>query len=123
VSRSRSGFTLVEVLIAVTVLSVGIIALAGNAAMATRMIGRGKSDTQAAQLATLKVDSLRARAYATDPRCTALVNGTSTASEHVTLSWTVTVPATGVGRNLTVSSAYKTPRGTHTEVLTTYIEC
>ena len=122
-SRSRSGFTLVEVLIAVTVLSVGIIALAGNAAMATRMIGRGKSDTQAAQLATLKADSLRARAYATDPRCTALVNGTSTASEHVTLSWTVTVPATGVGRNLTVSAAYKTPRGTHTEVLTTYIEC
>jgi len=122
VSRSRSGFTLVEVLIAVTVLSVGIIALAGNAAMATRMIGRGKSDTQAAQLATLKVDSLRARAYATDPRCTALVNGTSTASA-VTLSWTVTVPASGIGRNVSVSASYQTPRGAHTEVLTTYIEC
>lgn len=121
-SRSRSGFTLVEVLIAVTVLSVGIIALAGNAAMATRMIGRGKSDTQAAQLATLKVDSLRARAYATDPRCTALVNGTSTASA-VTLSWTVTVPASGIGRNVSVSASYQTPRGAHTEVLTTYIEC
>jgi hypothetical protein len=90
--------------------------------MTTRMIGRGKSDTQAAQLATLKADSLRARAYATDPRCTALANGTSTASA-VTLSWTVTVPATGVGRNVTVSAAYKTPRGTHTEVLTTFIEC
>jgi len=122
VSRSRSGFTLVEVLIAVTVLSVGIIALAGNAAMATRMIGRGKSDTQATQLATLKVDSLRARAYATDPRCTALVNGTSTASA-VTLSWTVTVPASGIGRNVSVSASYQTPRGAHTEVLTTYIEC
>jgi len=122
VSRSRSGFTLVEVLIAVTVLSVGIIALAGNAAMATRMIGRGKSDTQAAQLATLKGDSLRARAYATDPRCTALVNGTSTASA-VTLSWTVTVPASGIGRNVSVSASYQTPRGAHTEVLTTYIEC
>lgn len=121
-SRSRSGFTLVEVLIAVTVLSVGIIALAGNAAMATRMIGRGKSDTQATQLATLKVDSLRARAYATDPRCTALVNGTSTASA-VTLSWTVTVPASGIGRNVSVSASYQTPRGAHTEVLTTYIEC
>jgi prepilin-type N-terminal cleavage/methylation domain-containing protein len=121
VSRSRSGFTLVEVLVAVTVLSVGIMALAGNAAMVTRMIGRGKSDTQAAQLATLKVDSLRARAYATTPRCTGLVNGASAPTDHVTLSWTVAV--SGVGRNVIVSASYKTPRGTHTEVLTTFIEC
>ena len=121
--RSRSGFTLVEVLIAVTVLSVGIIALAGNAAMASRMIGRGKSDTQAAQLATLKVDSLRARAYATTPRCAALVNGASAPTDHVTLSWTVTVPGSGIGRDVSVSASYQTPRGTHTEVLTTYIEC
>jgi len=123
VSRSRSGFTLVEVLIAVTVLSVGIIALAGNAAMATRMIGRGQSDTRAAQLATLKVASLRARAYATTPRCTALVNGGPVATNHVTLSWTVTVPASGIGRDVGVSASYNTPRGAYTQVLTTYIEC
>ena len=121
-SRSRSGFTLVEVLVAVTMLSVGIMALAGNAAMVTRMIGRGKSDTQAAQLATLKVDSLRARAYATTPRCTGLVNGAS-AVDRVTLSWTVQTPPSGIGRNVSVSASYNTARGTHTEVLTTYIEC
>ena len=48
---------MVEVLIAVTILSVGVIAMAGTSAMVTRMIGRGKIDTRAAQLATLKMDS------------------------------------------------------------------
>lgn len=122
-SRSRSGFTLVEVLVAVTVLSVGIVALAGNAAMVTRMIGRGKIDTRAAQLATLKVDSLRAAAYSTTPRCTVLANGGPEPTSGISLSWTVTVAATGSGRDVSVSASYNTPRGTRTEVLTTYIEC
>lgn len=121
-SRSRSGFTLVEVLIAITVLSVGIVALAGNAGMVTRMIGRGKIDTRAAQLATLKMDSLRVRAYATTPRCAGLVNGAQPATNHVTLSWTVTTPAIG-GRNVVVSASYNTHGGTRTQVLTTYIQC
>ena len=122
-SRSRSGFTLVEVLVAVTVLSVGVVAMAGTAGMVTRMVGRGKIDTRAAQLATLKADSLRIRAYATTPRCAALATGAQPATGGVTLSWTVTVPASGIGRNVSVSAAYKTSRGTHTEALTTYIEC
>ena len=69
------------------------------------------------------MDSLRARAYATTPRCTALVNGGPVATNHVTLSWTVTVPASGIGRNVGVSASYNTPRGAYTQVLTTYIEC
>ena len=120
-SRSRSGFTLVEVLVAVTLLSVGVVAMAGTAGTVTRMVGRGKVDTRAAQLATLKMDSLRARAYGTTPRCTALVNGGPDAIEKVSLSWTVT--NTGTGRAVRVAAAYNTPRGTRTEALNTYIEC
>ena len=85
------------------------------------MIGRGKIDTRAAQLATLQVDSLRLRAYSTTPRCTALANGGPDATDNVTLSWTVA--ASGTGRNVSVSASYATGRGSHTEVLTTYIEC
>ncbi|MBA3344628.1 MAG: prepilin-type N-terminal cleavage/methylation domain-containing protein, partial [Gemmatimonadales bacterium] len=40
--RAPAGFTLVEVLVAVVVLGVGIVALAGASAMATRMIGQGQ---------------------------------------------------------------------------------
>lgn len=122
-SRARTGFTMVEVLIAVTILSVGVIAMAGTSAMVTRMIGRGKIDTRAAQLATLKMDSLRVAAYATTPRCTALANGGPVTTGHVTLSWGVVVTPNLTGRDVTVSALYNTVRGTHAEVLTTHIEC
>jgi prepilin-type N-terminal cleavage/methylation domain-containing protein len=123
VKRARSGFTLIEVLVAVTILAVGVVALAGSSATVTRMIGRGQSDTRAAQLATLQVEALRLVAYSTTPRCTALANGGPTTTDHITLSWTVTVSATGTGRNVSVTASYATGRGTHTEVLTTQIEC
>jgi prepilin-type N-terminal cleavage/methylation domain-containing protein len=121
VRHARSGFTLVEVLVAVTVLSVGVVAMAGSAAMVTRMIGRGKIDTRAAQLATQRVEALRLTAYSTTPRCTALANGGPQLTNHVSLSWTVAV--NGTGRTVTVSASYATTAGTRTEVLTTYIEC
>jgi prepilin-type N-terminal cleavage/methylation domain-containing protein len=123
VKRARSGFTIIEVLVAVTILAVGVVALAGSAATVTRMINRGKIDTRAAQLATQQLEVLRATAYATTPRCTALANGGPQATDHVTLSWTVAVAPGGTGRDVSVSASYGTGRGTRTEVLTTYIEC
>lgn len=120
---ARAGFTLVEVLVAVTVLTVGAVALAGSAATVTRMIGRGKADTRAAQLATRRVEALRLTAYSTTPRCTALANGGPVDTANVSLSWTVAVSPSGTGRDLTVNATYNTAQGTRTEVLTTYIEC
>ena len=120
---ARSGFTLIEVLVAVTILAVGVVALAGSSATVTRMIGRGKIDTRAAQLATQQMEVLRRAAYSTTPRCTALANGGPTTTDHITLSWTVTVSASGTGRDVSITAAYATGRGTHTEVLTTHIEC
>ena len=54
--QARSGFTLIEVLVAVTIMAVGVVALAGSSATVTRMIGRGKIDTRAAQLATQQLE-------------------------------------------------------------------
>jgi prepilin-type N-terminal cleavage/methylation domain-containing protein len=121
VRSSRSGFTLIEVMVAVTMLAVGVVALASAAASTTRMIGRGRIDTRAAQLATLKLDSLRALALTATPRCTGLATGGPDAVTNVSLSWTVTVA--GTGRTVAVSASYATVGGTRTDVLTTYIEC
>jgi prepilin-type N-terminal cleavage/methylation domain-containing protein len=123
VKPARSGFTIIEVLVAVTILAVGVVALAGSSATVTRMIGRGKIDTRAAQLATQQMEVLRLRAYSTTPRCTALANGGPVPTNNVTLSWTVAVTPNVTGRDLNVSASYATPRGTRTEVLTTHIEC
>ncbi|HUQ15658.1 MAG TPA: prepilin-type N-terminal cleavage/methylation domain-containing protein [Gemmatimonadales bacterium] len=119
--HSRSGFTLIEVLVAVTILAVGVVAMAGSSAAVTRMIGRGKIDTRAAQLATRQVEALRLTAYSTTPRCTALANGGPVTTDRVALSWTVA--ATGTGQTVNVSASYRTARGARTQVLTTYIEC
>jgi prepilin-type N-terminal cleavage/methylation domain-containing protein len=123
VKQARSGFTIIEVLVAVTILAVGVVALAGSSGAVTRMIGRGKIDTRAAQLATLQLETLRLSAYSTTPRCTAaaLANGGPTTTDRVTLSWTVAV--SGTGRDVTVTASYATGRRSHTEVLTTHIEC
>jgi prepilin-type N-terminal cleavage/methylation domain-containing protein len=121
VRSSRSGFTLVEVLVAVTVLAVGVVAMAGSAAAVTRMIGRGKIDTRATQLAADQMERLRRAAYFTTPRCTALASGGPRDTTNVTLVWTVTV--NGSGRDVSVRATYATARGSTTDTLTTYIEC
>ena len=43
--RTRRGFTLIEVMLSVVLLTVGVMALVSSSAMTARMIGRGKSST------------------------------------------------------------------------------
>jgi prepilin-type N-terminal cleavage/methylation domain-containing protein len=122
-SRSDSGFTLVEVLVAMMILSVGVMALAGSLAMVTRMIGRGKVETQVAQAASRRVETLRLAAYSTVPRCTAgtFVTGGPVTANGFTESWTV--PPAGKVRSVLVSVTYRTARGPRTASLQTRIEC
>jgi prepilin-type N-terminal cleavage/methylation domain-containing protein len=122
--RGTAGFTLVEVLVAVVVLGIGIIAMAGTSGMVTRMIGRGRMATRAAQSATRKVEELRLLAYSTSPHCTAggFVSGGPVVADGVTRSWVV--QASGNPRPVTVTVSFKTTRGAvHTDVINTLIEC
>jgi type IV pilus assembly protein PilV len=80
--RARRGLTLIEVMIAVIVMAVGIMGLAGTASYVTQQMGGGNMQTIAAGLSTKVADSLSAR------RCSALVGGTQT-SRGVTVTWTV----------------------------------
>jgi prepilin-type N-terminal cleavage/methylation domain-containing protein len=123
VKRSASGFTIVEVLVAIVVLSIGLIALAGSSAIVTRMIGRGKVETRVAQAASRRIEALRLAAYSTSPRCTtgAFANGGPVTTNGLTESWTV--PTTGKVRAVQVNVTYRTVRGTRTASLQTRIEC
>lgn len=121
--RSAAGFTLVEVLVAIVVLAIGVIALAGSSAMVTRMIGRGKVETRVAQAASYRLETLRLAAYSTSPRCTAaaFANGGPVTTNGLTESWTV--PAAGKVRAVQVTVGYRIVRGTRTATLQTRIEC
>jgi prepilin-type N-terminal cleavage/methylation domain-containing protein len=123
VKHSESGFTLVEVLVAIVVMAVGVIALAGSTAMVTRMIGRGKVDTRVAQVASRRLETLRLAAASTTPRCTAagFANGGPVSADGITETWTV--PAAGKVRSIQVNVSYRTVRGPRTASVLTRIEC
>lgn len=122
-NHSRLGFTLTEVLVAVLVLGVGIVALVGTSATVTRMIGLGKVETRAAQAASRRMEALRLAAYATSPRCTApgFATGGPVLSGGMMESWLV--PPFGRIRKIRVTITYLTARGSREAVLETVLAC
>jgi prepilin-type N-terminal cleavage/methylation domain-containing protein len=123
VLRSSRGLTLVEVMIAVVIVGVGISALAGSSALVTRMIGRGRIESRAAQLAASRMEQLRLAAGSTKPRCTsvAFADGGPLSTQSVTERWEL-APA-GAVRHASVIVSYPIPGGTHADTLQTRIDC
>ena len=105
--RNEKGFTIVEVLIAVIMLTIGVLALASSSGGTTRMLSFGQKKTDASAIAQSVLDSLRYRAAATTPKCTALASGSQATSPKLgfTTSWTVTT--SGDLRNIVVNVAYR----------------
>lgn len=54
------GFTIVEVIVAILVLTIGLLGLVTSAALVTRMIGRGQRSAVAAAYAGRRLEMLRA---------------------------------------------------------------
>jgi Tfp pilus assembly protein PilV len=121
--RSSSGFTITEVLLATVLLAIGIVALAGGSGLVTRMIGRGKVETRAAQIASRRMEALRLAASSSVPRCTAreFASGGPVLAGNITESWLV--PASGRLRRVRVTVSYLTVRGLRSAALETGIEC
>jgi prepilin-type N-terminal cleavage/methylation domain-containing protein len=117
-----AGFTLIEVLVALIVLGIGVLALTGSSAVVNRMIGRGKVETHAAALAAGRLEKLRLAA-ALSPRCgsPAFQSGGPLWEDGLRESWSVD-PA-GVVRHVRVSVSYLTIRGSRSAVLETSIAC
>jgi type IV pilus modification protein PilV len=114
--KSEGGFTVVEVLIAVLVLTVGLLGMVTTAALTTRMIAQGQHYTEASAIANERFEILRARP------CSEMSGG----SEHVgrfSVSWTVTADQSGIWRRVDLAVISPTARGTRTDGFTTIIAC
>jgi prepilin-type N-terminal cleavage/methylation domain-containing protein len=122
-SSASAGFTLVEILIAIVVLSVGVLALTGTSATINRMIGRGRVETHAALLASNRIEQLRLAAGSTVPRCAspAFSTGGPTWQDGLRQSWTVA--PSGKLRRVHVTVWYLTLRGVRTAELESSIPC
>lgn len=120
--QSSHGFTLIEVLVATVLLGIGIFALLGTSSSVSRMIGRGKMETRAAQVASRRMEILRLAANAL-PRCTdpQFASGGPSLSAGMTESWQVS--AQGTARQVRVTVTYLTVQGARSAMLETRLAC
>ena len=120
---TRGGFTIVEVLIAIVMLSIGVLALASSSGSITRMMHFGRMKTDATAIAQSVLDSLRYRARATTPKCTSVVAGSQATPPKLgfTTSWTVTT--SGDTRRVAVAVAYRIGPRQKADTLTTSLIC
>jgi prepilin-type N-terminal cleavage/methylation domain-containing protein len=118
----RSGFTITEVMIAVVILALGVLALVSGSAAATRMLSQGQRTTNAAAVAAARLERLRRAANATNPRCTSgnFASGNAT-TNGVTETWTV--PTSGISRVVLEVVTYKKYSGTITDTLASIVSC
>ena len=58
-NKNERGFTIVEIIIAIIVLTVGILGLVTTAALVTRMIARGQRSAEAASFSQRRIERLR----------------------------------------------------------------
>ncbi len=122
-SNGKAGFTIVEVLVAIVVLSIGVIALMGSNALTTRMIGQGRRTTMAMEVASRRLETLRMTASATSPACTggAFASGGPITTDGVSETWIV--PGAGTSRAVSAIVTYAKAGGTYTDTLQTVIWC
>ncbi|MES2124188.1 MAG: prepilin-type N-terminal cleavage/methylation domain-containing protein [Gemmatimonadota bacterium] len=123
--RGNGGFTLVELLVAILILTGGLLAMAGGSMITTRDLQRSRMATFASGLTTAKMDELLSYANATSPACLSTNFASSTSavvSNNVSLTWNV--PASGTLRTVRVFAAYKLSKGVaKTDTLTGRVAC
>lgn len=116
------GFTIVEVLVAIIVLTVGILGLMTTTALVTRMIARGQRSANAAAFAGRRLEILRAtgcKSQAAGRDSLTTQSGTLLATN----GWFFTSKP-NMGWAIVDTATYQTARGKwRTDILETEISC
>lgn len=118
---STRGFTFAEVLVAIVILSIGVLAVAASAGSVYRMLAYGKLSTKAAHVASTRLELLRRQANGTTPRCASLASGTDTVETGIIETWTVS--GTGLGRTVVVVVSTPAGHGPAHDSIFAVLEC
>jgi len=121
--KNNQGFTIIEIIIAIIVLTVGVLGMVTTAALVTRMIARGQRSASASAFASRRLERMRVAACVDAQR----VNGTDTlyrGSSWVSANtWTFT-DAGNLNYRLKIVSEYKTEKNkTRKDSTETTISC
>jgi len=116
---TRGGFTLLETMIAMTILGGGLLAVSGMQLTAIQYGGRGRHQTEAANIAQRQIEALQGvpwAALATTSGWTApvtvnhIVNDGNNRVEHsYALSWRIDDLVTGITRTIDVRVNWNEP--------------
>jgi len=105
--KNQSGFTIIEIIIAIIVLTVGVLGMVTTAALVTRMIARGQRSAEASAFAARRLERERVAA------CNAQNNGSETLSRGSTVVATNVWTYTNLGNQnyrLKIVSTYRTTK-------------
>lgn len=109
VLRDENGFSLIEVMIAVVLLAVGMLAFGGLQIIAIRNTTYSKDYGKANTYAQQKVEELKGTAW------TSVSAGSDTLEERFTRTWTVTETETDIMKSVRVTVSWVDPsHGTKT---------
>ena len=98
--KSAKGFSLVELIVSMLVLSVGVIGLASTMNLTNNLIGRSHRYAEAAALAAEKMEILRTQ------DCDLMTSGSELRGDRQ-VEWWVTATAAGDGRDVTVQVRHR----------------
>ncbi|MDB4881969.1 MAG: hypothetical protein JWL95_735 [Gemmatimonadetes bacterium] len=110
VTRARRGFSIVEVLVALVLVTVGLLGVAGNCALAIRVAGSAARERRAVQRAANRIATLRSRG------CASAIGTWSDAGDTLSERWTVAPARNGVAL-VDAEVRWTTPAGTRSELL------
>ncbi len=116
--RARRGVTLIELLVAMSILSIGLMAIAGVSGSITRSLGESRNETLAATAAMARFEKVAGT------QCSSLTLGsvTEVTSRNVTERYIVTDEGNNT-RRIIDSVSWKTRRGTRVAAFTTLMPC
>lgn len=113
--RSRRGFTVVELVIAIIILAIGVVGLMATSLVVLRQMRTGQRQAVAATLAQSTFDSLASRP------CAALVSGSANGAMGIREWWTVS--GNGAARIASDSIVIPVHRGERAYVFSSTILC
>lgn len=118
--HNTRGSALVELLLALIVFAVGVLALAGTSALSIRMLTEGRLRSRAAWQASDRLEWLRLLALHS-PDCTTLSSGTAFGPGGELQQWVVS--GSGALRLVTVSVPYGSVASPHADTLRGLLPC
>ncbi|MEO6526290.1 MAG: prepilin-type N-terminal cleavage/methylation domain-containing protein [Gemmatimonadaceae bacterium] len=115
--RARRGFSVVEVIVALVLVTVGLLGVAGNGALAVRVSGAAVRERRAVQRAADRIANLASRSCAS-ARSGRLVDGAGAITER----WTVAAAVNGIVL-VDAEVRWATPTGSRVVVLRDAMVC